>query len=590
MKKEMSRLQSALDKLQSQHDDLENLIRAHRQLLTPFRRLPNEVLSEIFIHCLPEKHNAIMSTQSAPLLLGRVCSRWRMVVYQRTPRLWATLHVPAPSFPLICGWQNIVLPPLELRQLQAEYETKFDRQCNAIREWLQRSNKCLLSISFFPAHQTAQITSVQTRSLFNAAELTEYHIRYLSLLVSFSHRWKSLEIGISNQAQAEFLASIPQRSVTHLQSLYLQPLIPANELEPLFKSGLLAAQNLRTLHLFNLPSSLSTSVINFSGITHLMLRRQPLPGPEPNDERLTINEAYWLFASCRFLVHCAISIIDIKQAIFTPKPLWHAANGKLFLPLLQSLDIMERAYHLGSLFELFDVPSLYSIGYRTMFSAANPEHPERRSPLLMLILQTNGQVMELTLDFQSFDSRRQDIVEIFKRTPQLERLTHKHSNEDMEIIQGISGPQHRLPSFTPLASLKWVLDLLTPSYISQDGYCLCPYLQIIDLSSTMFLSEHDVAHFLQRRLSAAAIGAVARFTSVKIAFFCPKLVDIPALLQTYTEEGQFDLNISYPSKVQYKNGKFERINGLLIPQRLGKGRPRQPWSEDIFSWLRQVSS
>ncbi|KAJ7751712.1 hypothetical protein B0H16DRAFT_1211046, partial [Mycena metata] len=51
----------------------------------PILTLPVEVTTEIFVHCLPE--NPILSGKLAPLLLGRICRKWRDIAYGH-PRLW----------------------------------------------------------------------------------------------------------------------------------------------------------------------------------------------------------------------------------------------------------------------------------------------------------------------------------------------------------------------------------------------------------------------------------------------------------------------------------------------------------------------
>ncbi|KAJ7913573.1 hypothetical protein B0H13DRAFT_1612457 [Mycena leptocephala] len=66
-------------------------IDAHIALASPIRRLP-EILQEIFLSRLPTKHNAVIDTREAPLLLGYICSYWR--VSYAMPRLWTGLCIP----------------------------------------------------------------------------------------------------------------------------------------------------------------------------------------------------------------------------------------------------------------------------------------------------------------------------------------------------------------------------------------------------------------------------------------------------------------------------------------------------------------
>ncbi|KAJ7603238.1 hypothetical protein DFH06DRAFT_954931, partial [Mycena polygramma] len=51
-----------------------------------------DVVEQIFLVCLPARHNAVMSPAEAPLLLGQICSAWGSIALAM-PRLWASLHI-----------------------------------------------------------------------------------------------------------------------------------------------------------------------------------------------------------------------------------------------------------------------------------------------------------------------------------------------------------------------------------------------------------------------------------------------------------------------------------------------------------------
>ncbi|KAJ7910265.1 hypothetical protein B0H13DRAFT_2329539 [Mycena leptocephala] len=53
--------------------------------------LATELTAEIFVHCLPELTSA-PQTDTAPLLLGRICSTWRDIALA-TPELWSRLNI-----------------------------------------------------------------------------------------------------------------------------------------------------------------------------------------------------------------------------------------------------------------------------------------------------------------------------------------------------------------------------------------------------------------------------------------------------------------------------------------------------------------
>ncbi|EDR15536.1 uncharacterized protein LACBIDRAFT_321444 [Laccaria bicolor S238N-H82] len=99
---EIEQLNSTLCILRDRHCILSEEIESHRALISPFRQLPLVMLGEIFSHCLPTHHNAVLSLREAPLLLGRVCSTWRSITLS-TPQLWASLHMPTPRSDSLFG-------------------------------------------------------------------------------------------------------------------------------------------------------------------------------------------------------------------------------------------------------------------------------------------------------------------------------------------------------------------------------------------------------------------------------------------------------------------------------------------------------
>ncbi|KAF7363966.1 hypothetical protein MSAN_01055100 [Mycena sanguinolenta] len=119
----------ALDQLKKQRALLKLPIDAHLALISPMRRIPQDVLLEIFFSCLPTEHNALVDPAEAPLVLGRICRHWREVAYS-VPMLWSSIHIP--SLDYSTASQNIL--------------SSFER---TVKAWLERSAPCPLSISFF---------------------------------------------------------------------------------------------------------------------------------------------------------------------------------------------------------------------------------------------------------------------------------------------------------------------------------------------------------------------------------------------------------------------------------------------------------
>ncbi|KAJ7727543.1 hypothetical protein DFH07DRAFT_896211 [Mycena maculata] len=156
---EISRLDSLIRDLSAQREKTLQYIVAHKALLSPARRLPPDVMQELFLACLPTHRNAVMSITEAPILLTRICSAWRALALS-TPALWASLHIPL--------------------ELILDYG-KARRQP---RTWLERSGRCPLSLS---------IVGARTMEHWEEFESDQVDL-VMEALAGSADRWRSLDL------------------------------------------------------------------------------------------------------------------------------------------------------------------------------------------------------------------------------------------------------------------------------------------------------------------------------------------------------------------------------------------------------------
>ncbi|KIJ94521.1 hypothetical protein K443DRAFT_356786 [Laccaria amethystina LaAM-08-1] len=140
---EISRVQALLRSLYDERDNVNCFIDKHRALITPIRRLPLDILQEIFTHCLPTEGNPIMSADETPLLLTRICSLWRNAAFS-APRLWSQIHIPVPNSH--CKYFPMFIAPEEYSDT---VQRVIHRRSLVIREWLDRSGACPVDISYY---------------------------------------------------------------------------------------------------------------------------------------------------------------------------------------------------------------------------------------------------------------------------------------------------------------------------------------------------------------------------------------------------------------------------------------------------------
>ncbi|KAF7335595.1 F-box domain-containing protein [Mycena venus] len=123
----------------------------------PVLTLPNEIVSEIFIHSLPPyPQPPALTGPFSPTLLTQICRKWRNIALA-TPALWRAIRITA---------------------IGAEY---LRQQAQITNMWLSRSCSCLVSFEVDICHESF------APALF--ATITTHHMRleYLKLFLLRAH-------------------------------------------------------------------------------------------------------------------------------------------------------------------------------------------------------------------------------------------------------------------------------------------------------------------------------------------------------------------------------------------------------------------
>lgn len=145
-----------------------------RSLLSPIRRLPPEILTEIFQYCLPPDKFIRPSPYEAPLLLTHVCSAWRNACLAN-PLLWRSL---------------------EITNGTGTLDMNHRRNVSALTHmWFSRAGTCPLSFSVEDDNIWVQ--------------------RVMSTLGNLDHRFRHLKINIPQSAGLQFE---PDRNYSALET------------------------------------------------------------------------------------------------------------------------------------------------------------------------------------------------------------------------------------------------------------------------------------------------------------------------------------------------------------------------------------
>ncbi|KAJ7479516.1 hypothetical protein FB451DRAFT_1086115 [Mycena latifolia] len=275
---EISEVQKALDKLTEERVRLLAYVDAHRALISPVRRLPLDIIQEVFLACLPWPRNCAMSATEAPVLLGRVCSSWRTISLS-TPRLWSKLH--------------LVLPGNQSHRLASfNSEAKMLQRLQTAETWLNRSGDCPLFISVQSPYDDPLPTTTPNF-------LHQY-------LIPFASRWEHISLTIPASVLAPW-SHLTTADVPRLKSviIHIRRRFDAAEDETTQVAGL---GFLRGSEM----SSVSIAGINFSPL-QLPLRWNTLTevsitGAGRMEPRLTSDIALELLSRCTALQTCRLVI------------------------------------------------------------------------------------------------------------------------------------------------------------------------------------------------------------------------------------------------------------------------------------------
>ncbi|KAF7298542.1 F-box domain-containing protein [Mycena indigotica] len=129
---EVARLEKLLSVVMHERDELTDFLASHQALISPMRRIPDDVLCLIFLETLPAHRNTALDAKEGPMLLAGVCSHWRALALS-TPKLWSKMH--------------LVIPPQTPQTMD-----KQDVLVLEMQRWLKRGANAPLDVSAQVSH------------------------------------------------------------------------------------------------------------------------------------------------------------------------------------------------------------------------------------------------------------------------------------------------------------------------------------------------------------------------------------------------------------------------------------------------------
>ncbi|KAJ7437731.1 hypothetical protein FB451DRAFT_1108058 [Mycena latifolia] len=433
----MADLQKMLDTLADERARLSTYVDAHKALISPARRLPLDILQEIFVACLPTHRNCAMSAVEAPVLLGRVCSSWRSISLS-TPRLWSRVHVVEPTF--------------EPQHTHALFKEKLAQRLEITKTWLGRSGQCPLSISLHCPFYSSTMLS-----------LTGSSAQILRALFPFSSRWEHITFIIHPKFLAT-MSDLTEADVPMLKSVELNVVQQTFQWSSL---GLLRAPRICSVNIRARSLVPSELPLRWNCLTDLSVV-QILRGE-------TNVAALQGFSLCPQLRTCRLAVRD------APGTGSGAAGLFVELPFLHSLELRCRGTFSSIISQLFDqlsLPQLRDLTLETAFEQLSEN--VSYSPLLTAAPHLES----LTLMIRELSSRT-SLADFLRILPPTLCYLEIRSFRKGGIVIGDSSTLD---------------DEIFESLIPSPGFPVpCPSLQVMNVTYPSSVSDATLLRFITAR-------------------------------------------------------------------------------------------
>ncbi|KAJ7059092.1 hypothetical protein C8F01DRAFT_1145946 [Mycena amicta] len=451
---EVQRLRGLLEEALHTQDELQAFIHEHEALLSPVRRVPDDVLRTIFIHVLPDTRNTTFSATEGPLLLSRVCRAW-MELARTTPRLWSSMH--------------IVIPQADDAPTSLVLRRTMDR-------WLGNSGAVPLSVS---THRQIKYAS----NLVSPPPLA-----FLPLLLPVASRWGHMQLALHRLEDLTALSHLQKEDVPVLRGveLSLEHSFPAPfatdsaaqelELPAQMQLDFLATKNLRSFSFRGAHACLPQTI----AWDRLLVLKLDLVSRVPaNGQLLRLDFPF------SFLRRCTT---------------------------LETLHIAIRNYRI-----LYDLADVETFHLHQLQSLKLDMHPQRlqlavsRNPLRLILNWIYAPRLH-TLELS--EKLCGDLVDTLHNYHDIRHLTlHIDDISSQQLLSGLAGLQvlehlrlHGEPFIhqRPRPKDGELLAAFIPAGSTGTTLTLCPALKYLEMSKVQSPSDALIVRFIEARTSPAA--------------------------------------------------------------------------------------
>jgi F-box-like len=510
---ELERLKASVVELQRHRAQLEESL-AHKQgILSSLRRLPPEILEEIFLqyHVGGSVSWPRSSQDHSPWTLGRVCSFWRSV-YLSLPVLWSTFR-----FDL----SGIVNESPGLRTSVADL----------LQTCIQRSGTGLLRFTFRTRSYSGQ----------GSLHLDDISRNLLTLLVEASSRWYEVNLYLDDLSTCSDALSLARGKVPQLHSLRLVSKVtpttgPGRQAIDAFSD----APRLVKISLQNIIFPTSYLQIPWNQLRYL------------TSKGCTFFEGEFstILRKAHVLEEFVTEDERVLEVVPTPSSASDAndlSSNFISLSNLRNLKVVSKSSYINRIFQLFTTPALTTLSIHARTSLSSTEH-------ILAMLQRSSACHHLrVLEIETSKEREASwlenwgILSLLRAAEGLEKCTLKVCDSAETILPTLRIEARKMgmtgrPSPSSHPALGYGTTAVHGHWngtASVSELPFLPNLKYFELHDSWCSSTDELKAMLQSRMGGAATvhrsgdvadrmreGGIARLETVVLNLSQPKPSDL----------------------------------------------------------------
>ena len=513
---EIQRLYELVETMNLKRQGIQKIINDHNIILSPVRRLPLDVLHEIFFHTLPTHRNPIMTCSESPVLLTRICSSWRAVAFS-SPRIWSKIHIPLPGDPSYSRAYGMVTDETSLSTRRQRFADLLQLRCDVVRRWLSRSGTCPLSISIHHPSTYSQSQNPKDDDLSH---------EMFNILLSCADRWSDIDLSMPEEIYNQLQGDMKPTAFPSLKSLQLNLYrqfhvnhIQSSPIKLLAAPGLCRITISAIQETFHMTGNPVQPIWN--QLTHITFASATL------DRYL-----HFLLSQCPNLI---FGNFMVTSSHWPDEPI--ADKEDIFLPCLESLAVNDSGAHetMSMIFNAIKAPALTRLSYQWTFDRGPDDNLPLPSPTPVIPLLSNSTLIsDLSLDGELSP---QDIQECLRRGERVTRLAFgkpPRTNSSGQIFYPRLFDQDVVrPDLFDLKLLSIGSSPVTP----------LPRLESLEAYDLASLTDEDLLDLITGRINAFKRREIAALKFVKIYFQRRRQKDIAEEVSRLAKEAGVEVKL-----------------------------------------------